>query len=357
MASLQQLLLEWYDAHKRDLPWRRTRDPYAVWVSEVMLQQTRVATVVPYFERFLREYPDVRSLAAAPLEKILKSWEGLGYYARARNLHRAAGIVAREMNGEIPGDYDAFRALPGAGDYIAAAVMSIAFGLPFAAVDGNFRRVLARLFLIGAAPTARIFRERAKEIIEPSRPGDSNQAVMELGALVCGPRQPDCPRCPVSGCCLAFAGSLQRAYPAPRERRPVPEYRVAVGVVRKGGRILITRRPEDGLLGGLWELPGGKIRPGESPEDACRREIAEEVGLAVRVNGRVARVGHAYTHFRVDIEVFDCEYVAGDVRLRAATDHRWILLEETARYAFPAANHKIFPHLSADGREAHREDS
>jgi A/G-specific adenine glycosylase len=358
MTPFQESLLRWYAAHKRDLPWRRTRDAYAVWVSEVMLQQTQVATVVPYFERFIGKYPDVRSLAASPLEGVLKSWEGLGYYARARNLHRAAVIIVQEMKGEIPADYVAFRSLPGVGDYIAAAVMSIAYGLPRAVVDGNVRRVLARLYLIEApAAASPRFKERAEAIVDPSKPGELNQALMELGALVCTPKAPFCDGCPVSSHCLAFAASLQSDYPARRKRPPTPEYHIAVGVVRKDGRILITRRKEDGLLGGLWEFPGGKVEKGETADEACKREIAEEVGLTVEVTRRIATVGHAYTHFKVAVDVFDCEYIAGDVRLRAATDHRWILVEETADYPFPAVNHKIFPHLPRPEERASPEEA
>lgn len=349
MTPLQKALLDWYAVHKRSLPWRSTRDPYRIWVSEVMLQQTRVATVVPYYEAFVGRYPDIRALAAASLEDVLKSWEGLGYYARARNLHRAAGIVVREMEAKIPRDYGVLRTLPGVGDYVAAAVASIAYGDPRAAIDGNVRRVLARLFLIdspiGTAAAVHAFGERANYVIDRSNPGDFNQALMEFGAIVCTPQNPACGRCPVAAQCGARAASSQASYPARKKRRETPQYHVAVGVVRKDGKILITRRKEDGLLGGLWELPGGKVRPGEAAAEACRREIAEEVNLTVEVVGHVARVHHAYSHFRVEVDVFDCVYKAGDVALRGPTDYRWVLAEETARYPFPAVNHKVFKHL------------
>jgi A/G-specific adenine glycosylase len=295
------------------------------------------------------EYPDVRALAEATLDDVLKTWERLGYYARARNLHRAARMVIRDMNGAFPGDYPSLRALPGVGDYIAAAVASIAFGEPRAVVDGNVRRVLARLFLIDAPAnkpsSERILRDRADGLLDRARPGDFNQAIMELGALVCTPRTPACAMCPLTRHCRAFASSLQAAYPVRAERRKTPRYRIAVGVVRKDGRILITRRKDTGLLGGLWEFPGGKIEPGESSEQACKREIAEEVNLAVEVIGLIARVDHAYTHFRVSVDAFHCEYAAGSVELNGPADYRWILLEEAEDYAFPAVNHKILSHL------------
>jgi A/G-specific adenine glycosylase len=346
MTSFQKALLDWFDMYQRDLPWRATRDPYRIWVSEVMLQQTQVATVVGYFGRFVEKYPDVRALAKAPLEDVLKSWEGMGYYARARNLHRAAGIVTGKMFGGIPSDYSAFRSLPGVGDYIAAAVMSIAHDRPYAVVDGNVRRVLARLFLIdtpvGAVASARVFKERADELLDRSNPGRFNQALMELGALVCTPKNPACGVCPVSEHCRGFDTAQQAFYPVPRKRRPTPKYHIAVGVIHKDDRILITRRKESGLLGGLWEFPGGKVRPGETPEAACAREIAEEVDLSVQVTGFIGRVDHAYTHFRVAVDVFDCRYEAGDVRLSGPVDYRWILIDETNEYPFPAVNHKIF---------------
>jgi A/G-specific adenine glycosylase len=314
-----------------------------------MLQQTQVATVIPYYERFVARYPGVRALAEAPLEDALKMWEKMGYYARARNLHRAARMIAEESGGQIPGDYTRLRSLPGIGEYIASAVMSIAFGKPYAVVDGNVRRVLARLFLLDApanAPSsARVFRDRAETLLDRLHPGEYNQAIMELGATVCTPRKPSCDRCPVSGYCAALATGLQTSYPVRVPRRATPRYHIAVGVVRKDGHILITRRKESGLLGGLWEFPGGKVEPGESPEEACRREIAEEVNLSVDVIGFIARVDHAYSHFRVAVDVFDCQYRTGEVTLSGPTDFRWILVDETDEYPFPAVNHKIFPYL------------
>jgi len=356
MTELRAALLSWFAANKRALPWRATRDPYRIWVSEAMLQQTRVATVVPYYERFTERFPDVSALAGAPLEDVLKAWEGLGYYARARNLHRAARRIAEEHGGALPRDYAAIRSLPGVGGYIAAAVTSIAYGEPRAVVDGNVKRVLSRLFLIDGASNdpsaASVFEEKASELLDRSRPGDFNQALMELGALVCTPQTPSCAACPLKEFCGAFSASLQTSYPVRMKRRDTPRRHIAVGVVRKDGRILITRRKEDGLLGGLWEFPGGKVEPGETAAEACKREIEEEVSLSVEVGAFITRVDHAYTHFKVSVDVFDCEYGAGEVALNGPTDHRWILLEEAEQYAFPAVNHKIFARLRRlHGRE------
>jgi len=356
-------LLELYAVQRCQLPRRETRRPYRLWVSEVMLQQTQVRTVVPYYERFLARFPDLASLAAAPLDDVLKLWEGLGYYARARNLHAAArALVATD--GLVPDDPDRFGALPGVGAYMRAAVMSIAFSKPLAVVDGNVKRVLARAFgvdhEVDRPAGARAIQHLADRLLDHQAPGMSNQALMELGALVCRPRQPDCDACPWSCACVARAESATAEYPKRSPRRPVPTARIAIGVVSRRGRVLITRRAESAMLGGLWEFPGGKIRDGESPESACRREIREETGLEVDVVERVTRVRHAYTHLKVEIDVFRCAHKTGRVRLRGPVDHRWILLEETAQYAFPRANHKFLPVLkgamtmSADARPPRR---
>jgi A/G-specific adenine glycosylase len=340
-------LLDWYHRSRRDLPWRHDRDPYRVWVSEVMLQQTQVATVIPYYERFLARFPDVHALARAPLDDVLKLWEGLGYYARARNLHRAAADVVSKHDGRVPGDPAAFRALPGVGVYMTAAVQSIAFGAPLAVVDGNVKRVMARLFAIGDSVDrtagARAVEEAAQALLAADDPGSYNQAVMELGAMVCRPVSPACAQCPVMNACAARAAGDPEAYPVRDARRKVPRARIAVGVVSDGARVLITRRAETGMLGGLWEFPGGKIRRGETPEAACEREIREEVGLRVQVRERIARVQHSYSHLNVEIEVFRCDYRGGDVVLEGPTDHRWVTFEETTAYAFPKANHKFMP--------------
>ncbi len=356
-GKITKKLLAWYRRSRRDLPWRRTRDAYYIWVSEVMLQQTQVATVVPFYERFLARFPDVASLARAPLDDVLKQWEGLGYYARARNLHAAAREVVNRFGGSVPGDADAFRTLPGVGEYIGAAVPSIAFGVPTVVVDGNVKRVIARLFAtaesVDRPAGAREIRRLADSLLDRAHPGDFNQALMELGATVCRPTGPSCGTCPVADACAALAAGTPEAFPRRDPRRAVPVQRIAVGVVRRNGRVLITRRAESGMLGGLWEFPGGKIGPDESAEEACRREIREEVNLDVEVGERVARVKHAYTHLKVEIDVFECRHAGGRVRLDGPTDHRWILLEETAHYAFPKANHKFIKTLRerAVGRE------
>jgi A/G-specific adenine glycosylase len=314
-----------------------------------MLQQTRVRTVIPYYTSFIAQFPDIATLAAASDELVLKAWEGLGYYARGRNIHRAARIVMQSHGGRVPGDSESFRALPGVGAYIFAAVGSIAFGHPLAAVDGNVRRVLARLLAIDApvnhSSSFSRFQTEAEGLLDLSAPGEFNQAMMDLGAVVCTPRSPDCPGCPVGADCAARAQGRVADLPVRVRKKPVPEYHVAVGVVEDGDRVLITRRPQSGLLGGLWEFPGGKVQSGETAAEACRREIAEEVNLDVEVGEFVGRVRHAYTHFKIEMDVFRCRYRGGTVVLDGAIDHRWVVLEELDNYALPKANHKFIPLL------------
>jgi A/G-specific adenine glycosylase len=349
IPCFQKKLTAWYHASKRDLPWRRTTDPYCIWVSEVMLQQTQVTTVIPYYGDFLARFPGVRDLAGADLQAVLKSWEGLGYYGRARNFHKAAGMVVREHGGIIPDRWEAFRNLPGVGDYIAAAVLSMAFKRSYPVVDGNVKRVLSRLLLIrdpvNQSASAGKFHDAADRFLDRRRPGAFNQAMMELGALICRPRRPLCTICPVQGFCLAHQDGRVAEFPERVKKGPTPLYPIAVGIVFKKGRVLITRRKPDGLLGGLWEFPGGKIRAGETAEDACVREIEEEVNLSIAVDSRLCRVRHAYTHFRIVMDVFCCSYLAGRVCLSGPVEHRWVTLDQLGDYPFPRANHKFMPQL------------
>ena len=347
MNPVQNELLNWYEKYHRSLPWRKTSDPYCIWVSEVMLQQTRVQTVIPYYEKFLSVFPSLQMLAESDLQKVLKCWEGLGYYARARNLHRATQEIMTHHGGIVPQDLSSLKALPGIGDYIAAAVSSIAFGNPHAVVDGNVKRVLARFHKtdlpINNPAAGKVFKAAADVFLEKSRPGTFNQAVMELGALVCTPKNPRCNDCPLARKCVAFKDKVVEEYPRRIKKARIPEYRVAVGVVWKGSRVLITQRKPEGLLGGLWEFPGGKIQNGETPSDACIREINEEVNLVVETEEPIARIRHAYTHFKIVMDVFRCIYLNGRIKLRGPVDYKWIRLSEIDRFPFPGANRKFIP--------------
>ena len=341
--------MKWYRTNHRDLPWRRSSDPYHIWVSEVMLQQTQVNTVLGYYRRFIKTFPTVQSLAESDLQLVLKSWEGMGYYARARNLHRAAQRVVMDYGSIIPNNWAEFRDLPGVGDYIAAAVLSIAFDRPYAVVDGNVKRVLARLHKISSPVNqpgaAGRFKKAAERLLDQQHAGTFNQALMELGALICKPRNPVCEACPLSKMCRAYQDRQVEHFPKRQKRAVTPQYHIAVGVVFKKGRVLITQRKPDGLLGGLWEFPGGKIKEGESAREACIREIKEEVNLHVEIDRHLTQVKHAYTHFKIVIEVFCCTYLSGRVYLRGPAAFRWIGIDEYVNFPFPRANHKFIPML------------
>ena len=353
-------LADWFEGARRAMPWRETdadgrRDPYRVWLAEVMLQQTRVDTATPYFRRFVEALPTVEALAAAPQDQVLKLWEGLGYYSRARNLHRAAQIVVAEHGGRVPDTEAAFRALPGVGAYTSAAVLSLAFDRPLAVLDGNVIRVLARVFAVDAdvkkGTTRRALQATIDRLLDVDHPGRFNESVMELGATVCTPRSPACAVCPLQRVCVAYASGDPEAYPVSAQAKPVPHHTVVIGLVRDAdGRLLIQRRPEDALLGGLWEFPGGKVEPGEALVDACRREIREETGLDVSVGREVARVAHAYSHFRITMHAFACTLAGGVLASASGEPQRWVAPRQLDDFAFPRANRRVLEQIQADDR-------
>jgi A/G-specific adenine glycosylase len=329
VKTTRQLLLAWYRANRRDLPWRRSRDPYAVWISEAMLQQTRVETVIPYWGRFLALFPDITRLAAAEPDAVLGAWAGLGYYSRARNLHRAAQRVVAEHGGRLPDTVEGLLELPGVGRYTAGAVASIAFDRPEPVVDGNVARVLVRLHGIRENPkqpavAARLW-ELATDLARGPSPGDLNQALMELGALVCTPRTPRCPACPLRRRCAAHRDGDAEALPL-RVRKAAPRAVEAVAaLILRRGRVLAVRRPPRGLLGGLWELPGGELAPRELPEAGLRRALRERTGLAFASASFRGEVEHAFTHRNLRLHVFRCDTPVGRVRLFEFDAHRWVV--------------------------------
>lgn len=303
VEQIRTALLAFFDTSARDLPWRGpAADPYAIWISEVMAQQTRIETVIPYYERWMRRFPDVRALADAPLDDVLKAWEGLGYYSRARNLHGAAAVMRERHAGTVPGTYAALHALPGIGEYTAGAVASMAFGERRPAIDGNVRRVLARL-LDEPAPTPARLRTVAAALVPADRPGDFNQAFMEFGATVCTPRRPRCNHCVISSHCAARAAGTQLDRPRPAGGSAVPTFDIATAVLRRAdGRVLIVRRPPTGLLAGLWNFPGRELRAAESPATAAA-SIAAAYGDVRSAAAHVCTVKHAFSHRR---ECYSC---------------------------------------------------
>jgi A/G-specific adenine glycosylase len=347
IRSLRSALLAFFDRARRPLPWRETSDPYRILVSEVMLQQTRVETVVPYYRRWMARFPDARTLAGAGTDEVLGLWEGLGYYSRARNLHRTAREVVARYGGELPSDPAELRELPGVGTYTAGAVASIAFGRAVPAVDGNVRRVLARL-LDEPAPSPAELERWAGALVDPDRPGDLNQALMELGALVCTPRTPGCQGCPVADWCGALAAGTQEKRPAPKPKRAVPLAHEAVAVLvrTQGARdeVLLRKRPDEGLLAGLWELPGARVgssRAARAGALSLARELLGASGGPVGAPERLPWVAHAFSHLRMRYHPFlfrvggMSEGSAGPLVLR------WTPAEELDEPALPVAQRRI----------------
>lgn len=350
--AFRAALLAWFDKHARPMPWREDPSPYRVWVSEIMLQQTQTATVIPYFERFIARFPTVQSLAQASLDEVLKLWEGLGYYRRARHLHQAAQIITSTHGGNIPADEQALLALPGIGRYTAGAIRSIAFGLPAPILDGNVKRVLARLDDITSpieqSRTERALWARAAELVDPQRPGAFNQALMELGSLVCRPSQPACQACPVQHYCLAYERGVQHLRPVRGPRKKTPHFHVVAGIVwhrHHSQRFLIAKRPPEAMLGGLWEFPGGKQEPGETLPQALERELMEELGIQVSVGEKLVVIKHAFSHFRITLHAFHARHLSGAPKRLGVADWRWVTLQDVATFAFAKTDQAIIAAL------------
>lgn len=343
-------LLRWFDASKRDLPWRRTRDPYRILLAEYLLQRTRVASGTPYYERFLARFPDVASLASASETDVLRLWEGLGYYRRARNLLAAARAIVEHHGGRVPSTASTLQELPGIGPYTAGAVASIAFGERVPAVDGNATRVLARLFRIEDDVSRGPGRDRVLEVavslVPRERPGAFNQALMELGATVCTPRSPACHACPLRTLCRARKAGVQDRLPRVAPVRRPPVVPVAFALVRGDRRILLVRRPGEGLLGGLWSLPGGEVARNDDPRRRLEALVLAQTGLRVRAGPAAARVGHAFSHRRWSGAVYRCTpREDGDPREPA----RWVEPEEVPRLPLVPFHRRVI-----DGEAAHR---
>ncbi|MEX1019432.1 MAG: A/G-specific adenine glycosylase [Litorilinea sp.] len=356
-------LATWHAAQQRDLPWRTAppgkRDPYQVWISEIMAQQTRLETVVDYYQRWLERFPTLAQLAAADQQAVLKVWEGLGYYARARNLHRAAQIVVAEHGGEVPANRRALLALPGIGAYTVGAILSLAFNHPEPILDGNVKRVLSRITdlpdAIDQPSTVRHLWQLATVVVQaapPDQAGAVNEALMELGATLCTPQNPRCLLCPVQRHCQAAARGTQDQRPVTTPRKATPHFDVAAGVIWQGApfasRLLIAQRPQNGMLGGLWEFPGGKQEPTDADLPAClAREIHEELGIQIAVGAPITTVQHAYTHFRITLHAFHARHVAGAPQSIGVADWRWIELDALGEFPFPVTDQKVIRALHA----------
>ncbi|MCA9731765.1 MAG: A/G-specific adenine glycosylase [Deferribacteres bacterium] len=353
IIQFRSLLLQWYQSEKRDLPWRRESASYEIWISEVMLQQTQVKKVQPYYLKFIRIFPNVYTLAKAQLDDVLKIWEGLGYYTRARNLHKAANYIVEHENGTVPTKYDKLLSIPGIGEYTAAAVASIAGNETHAVVDGNVIRVLSRLFQIEGPTQIAVTKQRLKELAERllSRdyPGDYNQAMMELGALICTPRKPKCLLCPVVELCKAHRNLPDPSLlPVKKKRKEAPHHNIAVAILWDEGHIFITKREENGVLGGMWDFPGVMIGESETPQHALQKLLQEKYNLYAEATEFLVEIKHAFSHYKMTLQVFHCLYKSGEAPTNANSDWQWVKPEELKFFPFAAANKKIIQKLEND---------
>lgn len=344
--AVRNALLPWFAKNRRDLPWRRKRTPYSIWISELMLQQTRVDQVVPYFERWMKRFPSLGQLALAEEREVLKLWEGLGYYQRARRIHQTARKVMLEGKGRLPTTAAKLRELPGVGPYTAAAIASLAFGEDVAVVDGNVTRVLARLTAlsdVADTPSAQdALRDLAQSLLVKGRAGEFNEAMMELGATVCLPKNPLCLTCPVQKVCRACADGNPEQYPVKTARKKIPHKVVGAAVVRRrDGKILVAQRKPQGMLPGMWEFPGGTLEAGESITDCIVREIREELDFHVKPGAFITSVRHAFSHFTIELHAYWADVVKGKPRAVDCAGFEWIEMHELDRFAFGKADLRV----------------
>ena len=348
----------WYAKNARRLPWRGRVDPYLIWVSEIMLQQTRVETVVPYYAMWIERFPTITALASASLQDVLAAWEGLGYYSRARSLLRAAQIVCADHDGILPQSPAALRKLPGIGRYTAGAISSIVFGLDEPALDGNIRRVLARVFDVQVSARSpageRILWALAMDNLPPGHAGTYNQALMDIGATLCHSKSPQCDRCPLIEICQAYRLGVQEQRPVMPTRAELPHVSVAAAVIWQDERVLIAQRPENWLLGGLWEFPGGKKLTDEELAECLRREICEELGLEIQVGSLIGVFRHAYTHYKVTLHAYHCTIDGGGAPSALQVQaYRWAELSDLPGYPMGKIDRQIAsqlltkPHMEA----------
>lgn len=336
-------LLEWYDANKRDLPWRKSTDPYRIWVSEIMLQQTRVDTVIPYYERFMEKFPTLDALAEAPEDEVLKSWEGLGYYSRARHLHMAVKEVKERYGSRVPDNREEIMSLKGVGPYTAGAILSIAYGKPEPAVDGNVMRVLSRFYLITediAKPGTRLLMEKlVRKMMPEGRAGDFNQALMELGALICTPKSPHCLICPVMSNCRGRLEGMELSLPVKKKAKPPRPVQRLVAFVEgedeHEGKFLIRRRPDEGLLAKMWELPHYEIQPDTMATSQLGEQLLKEDGIYANIGEWILNEEHTFSHLHWEMHVYRCRGRMVSERTLSSDRYRWITVDDMQDYAFP----------------------
>jgi len=339
--AVRSALLAWFRRNARSLPWRKSRDPYAVWVSEVMLQQTQVATVIPYYQRFLEAFPTVADLARAPLERVLELWSGLGYYRRARHLHQAAKELVRRFAGSFPRDYEKIRSLPGIGDYTARAVLSIAFNLPYTLLDGNVARVLSRLVTLQSNLHQLGFRRaveaQLERLLSPRSPGRFNQALMELGQTLCLPRAPRCAACPLRSCCRGYKSGQPQLYPQPRPRRAAESHYLAAAILRRGPRVAMVRGLEDGLLDDLWNFPSAFGRSRAEALASLRNKLVAFGSPSFTLHDSIAELHHGITYRSIHVHAYPAE-ISGPPHNRGL---RWFPISSLRQAAISQLARKI----------------
>jgi len=338
-------VLNWYDKNKRDLPWRKFKDPYKIWLSEVMLQQTQVKTVIPYYERWLNEFGSIQNVANAELDSLLKLWEGLGYYSRCRNFHRASRIITKKYDGKIPETYDEFIALPGVGKYIASAVLSIAHDIKIPAIDVNLKRVYARILKIKQYTKYNLVRieKLGHELVQCGRPGDFNQAIMDIGSKLCRPFNPLCNVCPIRKHCKAYITGNPEEYPLAIKNKKNPTKKMTSVLVMIKDKFLIQKRDNSGLLGGLWELP--TVEHTSSNQDEINTLIHNNYSKKIKILNKLGSVKHSYSHFRVDVDFYFC---TAQEKVKTKKESKWIKINEFDKYAFSKINHKLIKMVKND---------
>lgn len=347
--TIRENLLHWFAKFGRELPWRRNYSPYEVWISEIMLQQTQIKTMLPYYFRWMERFPDAASVAEASEDEVFRCWEGLGYYARARNLQKTARLLVSEFGGKLPRDFESVRALPGVGPYTAGAIMSFAFNADLPAADANAARIFARLFDISAPANSKEFRDTvwyyASAVLPRGRARDFNQALMDFGSQICLPRDPSCTECPIESCCEARAKGVAVLRPVHGGKKTVTPVVRAIGIAIRDGKVLVRKRPDTGLMPNLWEFPGGEAEDGERPEQTLERVWSRELGMKIDRLEKLAVIKHTHTTFKVTLYAFFC-MIANRTLPDAAPSARWIALRELGNFAFPAAHRKVIRALT-----------
>ena len=345
--TFAKAILSWYSFSKRNLPFRNTKDPYYIWISEIMSQQTKIESVIPYYKKWIIKYPKIELVANAHESDLLKVWEGLGYYSRCRNFHKASKVICEKFNGIVPDSFEEFISLPGVGDYTAGSVLSIAFNKNYIALDGNAKRVMSRIIGIKNITKYNLnkIKSTLEKLLDKKRPGDFNQAIMELGSQICKPKTPKCFYCPITKFCAAYKTGNPSTYPIKTFKSVSPKYSYVAGLIRDNGKILIHKRKEK-LLNGLWELPNLRIGSKRKPELILKKFIYANHGINIKCINKLFSVNHNYSHFKMEMKLFDCKKINSNTKSKIK--YRWINYNEINKYAFHKVNHKIFEKLKYD---------